>query len=122
MENANIANILNRVHAILKITPDEARDRINNLAGVQQIAVAYELMQVLTEEETKSLDSLEQIPDGEKGVVMERIAKAHANDPKFKSVAEAASQKVLADYIAYLRTRGDNVQKAEIAKILAEVE
>jgi hypothetical protein len=122
MENENIANILNRVCAILKFTPDESREAINNLAGVQQIAVASELVRVLSEEEIKTMGDLAQKTAEEKKAVMEQIAVAHADDPKFKSASEAATQMVLTDYITYLKTRGDEAQKAEIAKVLAEIE
>jgi hypothetical protein len=77
---------------------------------------------VLNEEEVKTLNGLAEKSDEDKKVAMEQIAKAHAADEDFKSRAQAAAKKVLDEHIAYLKTRGDEGQKAEIAKILSEIE
>jgi len=121
MKGDNIKNILKRVYGILKFSEDEAKDSLSDLAGIQQVAVATELMKVLGEEEVKTLNGLAQKTDEERKAAMEQIAKAHAGDEGFKTAAQAAAKKVLDEHIAYLKTRGDEAQKAEIAKILAEI-
>jgi len=120
--NQQIQEALTMVYIILKFTEAEAKDALNDLAGVQQVAVATELVKVLNEEEVKTLNGLAEKSDEDKKVAMEQIAKAHAADEDFKSRAQAAAKKVLDEHIAYLKTRGDEGQKAEIAKILSEIE
>ncbi|MCU0652986.1 MAG: hypothetical protein MUD10_01895 [Candidatus Pacebacteria bacterium] len=121
MDNQQIQEVLKKVYGILKFSEQEARDSLSDLAGIQQVAVATELVKVLTEDEVKTLNDLGQKSDEEKKAAMEQIAKAHANDENFKKAAAEAAKKVLDEHVAYLRTRGDDSQKAEIAKILAEI-
>jgi hypothetical protein len=121
MESNNIEMILKRVYGILKFSEAEAKDALNDLAGIQQVAVATELVKVLTEDEVKTLNGLAQKTDSERKTAMEQVAKAHAADEGFKKAAAAAAKKVIDEHIAYLKTRGDEAQKAEIAKILAEI-
>lgn len=116
-----IQSALARVYEILEFTPDGATNALNDLAGIQQVAVATELVKVLTEDEVKTLNGLAQKSDEEKKAAMEQIAKAHAADENFKAASLSAAKKVLDEHIAYLKTRGDDAQKAEIAKILAEI-
>ena len=116
-----IHNALTLVYEILKFSPDEIKNALNDLAGIQQVAVATELVKVLGEDEVKTLNDLAQKTDEEKKAAMEQIAKAHANDETFKTAAQVAAKKVLDEHITYLKTRGDESQKAEIAKILAEI-
>ena len=122
MENKNIQENLKEVYAVLKFSEKEAQDALNDLAGIQQVAVAAELVKTLSEDEASELNAAAQKPDEEKKAVMEKIAKARANDENFKTAAQAAAKKVIDEHIAYLKTRGDDAQKAEIAKILAEIE
>jgi len=122
MENKNIQENLKEVYAVLKFSEKEAQDALNDLAGIQQVAVAAELVKTLSEDEASELNAAAQKSDEEKKAVMEKIAKARANDENFKTAAQAAAKKVIDEHIAYLKTRGDDAQKAEIAKILAEIE
>jgi hypothetical protein len=117
----NTQSVLSRVYGILKFTADEAKDALGDLAGVQQVAVATELMKVLGENEVKTLNGLAEKSDEEKKAIMEQIAKSRAGDESFKTAAQAAAKKVLDDHIAYLKTRGDDNQKQAINKILAEI-
>jgi len=121
MQNKNVQEVLIKVYGILKFTETEAKDALNDLAGIQQVAVATEMVKVLTEDEVKTLNGLAQKTDEEKKAAMEQIAKMHAAEEGFKAAAQAAAKKVLDEHIAYLKTRGDEAQKAEIAKILAEI-
>ncbi len=121
MQNQQIQEALKKVYGILKFSDKEAQDSLNDLAGIQQVAVATELVKVLTEDEVKTLNELAQKSDEEKKALMEQIAKAHAADEGFKAAAQAAAKKVIDEHAAYLKTRGDDAQKAEIAKILAEI-
>ena len=113
---------LMRVYKILKFTPDEAKGALNDMVGVQQLAVSTELLNSLTEDEAKTINEAAQKTDEAKKTAMEQIAKVRAADEGFKSRAQAAAKKALEDYIAYFKTRGDDSQKAEIAKILAGIE
>jgi polyribonucleotide nucleotidyltransferase len=120
--NQKIQEALNKIYKILKFTEAETKDALSDLAGIQQVAVATELIKVLNADEVKTLNDLAQKTDEEKKAAMKQIAKAHENDEDFKSWAQAVAKKVIDDHIAYLKTRGDKDQKAEIAKILAEIE
>jgi len=121
MENKNIQKSLKEVYVILKFSDKEAQDALNDLAAIQQVAVAAELVKTLTEEEAAELNAAAEKSDEEKKAVMEKIAKARAGDENFKNAAQAAAKKVIDEHIAYLKTRGDEAQKAEIAKILGEI-
>ncbi len=116
--NQQMQEVLKKVYGILKFSDKEAQNALNNLAGIQQVAVATELVKVLGEDEVKTLNDLAQKSDEEKKAAMEQIAKAHAADDGFKTAAQSAAKKVIDEHIAYLKTRGDEAQKAEIAKIL----
>jgi hypothetical protein len=122
MKIENIQKNFKKVYAILRFTDKEADDALNGLAGVQQAAIANELLKTLNREEADQIGAISQKSDEEKKAAMEQIAKAHAGDEGFKVAAQAAAKKVLDEHIAYLKTRGDEGQKAEIAKILAEIE
>ena len=121
MENQQIQEKLKMVYAVLKFSENEAKEALSDLAGIQQVAVATELVKVLTEDEVKTLNDLAQKPDEEKKAAMEQIAKAHAADEGFKAAAQAAAKKVIDEHAAYLKTRGDDSQKAEIAQILGVI-
>lgn len=121
-QNLKFKNAFDRIYRILKFSDKEAQDAINDLAAIQQVAVAAELVKALTKEEAAELSAAAQKSDEEKKAIMEKIAKAHAGDENFKNAAQAAAKKVIDEHIAYLKTRGDEAQKAEIAKILTEIE
>jgi len=121
-QNLKFKNAFDRIYRILKFSDKEAQDAINDLAAIQQVAVAAELVKALTKEEAAELSAAAQKSDEEKKAIMEKIAKAHAGDENFKNAARAAAKKVIDEHIAYLKTRGDEAQKAEIAKILTEIE
>jgi hypothetical protein len=121
MENQQTQEFFKKIYAILKFSDDEIKNAMIDLSGVQQVAVATELVKVLTEDEVKILNELAQKSDEEKRAAMEQIAKAHASDEAFKTAAAVAAKKVIDEHVAYLKTRGDEAQKAEIAKILADI-
>lgn len=117
-----IQGALTRVYETLKFTPDEAKGALNDLAGLQQLAVSTELLKSLTESEVASLNKdFAAKTEDERKAMVEQIAKAHGTDKNFMAAAQAAAKKVLDDHIAYLKTRGDDVQKEAIGKILAEI-
>ena len=111
----------NRIYEVLKFTSDEAKTAIADLAAIQQVAIATELMKVLTEDEIKIITDLAQKSVEEKKTAMEQIAANHKNDAGFTVKAREAAKKVLGEHIEYLKTRGDEAQRAEIAKILAGI-
>jgi len=86
------------------------------------MAVTTELIKSLTEAEVAALnnDLAAKSVEGKQAMI-EEIAKAHASDEDFKTRAQAAIKKVLDDHIAFLKTRGDDAQKAQIAKTLAAI-
>jgi hypothetical protein len=114
-------NFLIRIYKALGFAPDEIKELGNSLAGAQQLAVSTELLRSFTDEEKRAINESAQKSDEEKKAVVDRIAKAHITDDDFKSRAQDEVKKVLDEHIAYLKTCGDTAQKAEIAKILAEV-
>jgi hypothetical protein len=118
-----IKNVLVRVYEALKFTPDEINGALNDLAGIQQLAMATELLKSLTETEVAELNKDFAVKrELERKVMIERIAKTHASEDDFKARVQSAAKKVLNEHIAYLKTRGDGAQKEAIAKILAEIE
>jgi hypothetical protein len=117
-----IQGVLSRVYETLKFTSDEINGALNDLAGVQQLAVAAELLKSLTQAEVGKLNKDFAVKsEEERRATMEQIAKAHVADVDFKTRVQEAAKKVLDEHIAYLKTRGDDSQKAEIAKILAGI-
>jgi hypothetical protein len=120
-KSQKINDTLVRVYEALKFTSEEVKGALNDLVGIQQIAVATELLKSLTESEVKTLNDLASKSDEEKKKTMEQIAQAHKDDKDFAGRARAAAKKVLDDHIAYLKTRGDEGQKEEIGKILAAI-
>ena len=118
-----VQSALTRVYETLKLTLDGIKGSLNDLAGVQRLAVFTELLKSLTEAEVATLNTeLSTKTDEEKKSLIESIARAHAADADFKARAQAAAKAVLDDHIAYLKTRGDETQKEVITKILAEIE
>lgn len=119
---SKVKDCLVRVYEILEFTSDDIDATLKELAKIQQIAVSTAFLEVLTLEEIKAINGAAQKSNEEKKAVMEQIAKAHAGDENFKVRIQAEIKKVNDEHIAYLKTRGDDSQKAEIAKILAEIE
>ncbi|MCU0653461.1 MAG: hypothetical protein MUD10_04340 [Candidatus Pacebacteria bacterium] len=122
MAMENIQKSLKKVYSVLKFTDEEAESALGDLAALQQAAVANELLKTLTQEEADQIGAMDQKTDEERKAVMEQIAKTHAADKNFKQAAQAVAKQVLDEHIAYLKTRGDEGQKVEIAKILAGLE
>jgi hypothetical protein len=122
MDNKKIKNALERVYGVLKFSPTETKETVNNIAELQQLAVAAELIGNLTESEKMSLGNDFMIKsEDEKIKIISQIFQGHGSNEDFLARAQAAAKKVLDDHIAYLKTRGDEAQKAEVAKIMAEV-
>lgn len=121
MEKQSLQDSLKQVYAILKFTEEEANRALKDLASIQEIEVATELVKSFSPEEVKTINGLAAAAEEEKKAVMEKIAQAHAAEEDFRARAAAAAKKVLYEHIIYLKTRGDESQKAEIAKILAEL-
>ncbi len=119
---SKVKDCLLRVYKILEFTSDDIVATLKELAKIQQAAVSTAFLEVLTAEEIKSINGAAQKSSEEKKAVMEQIAKAHASDENFKVRMQAEMKKVNDEHIAYLKTCGDDGQKAEIAKILAEIE
>lgn len=117
----NIRKSLKKAYSILKFTDEEADNALNDLMEIQQVAVANELLKTLTKEEADRIEAMEQETDENKRIFMESIAKAHAGNKEFKEAAQAVVKKVINDHVTYLKTRGDDFQKSQIAAILAEV-
>lgn len=117
-----IQGVLSRAYETLKFTPDEISGALNDLAGLQQLAVSTELLKSLTEAEVAALNKdFASKTEDERKAMIEQIAKAHATDENFKSRAQAAAKKVLDEHTAYLKTRGDGSQNQEISRILGEI-
>jgi len=111
-----------RAYQILKFTPEEITEALGDLAGLQQLAAATELLKDLTEEEAKDLTTrFAALPEDEKKKEIEAIAQKRMANGDFKAKAQAAVGKVLADHVVYLKTRGDDTQKAQIAQELTGV-
>jgi len=121
-QDSKVVIALTRSYEILKMTPQEIKNALSDLTGIQQLAVSTELIRSLTEAEVAALnnDLAAKSVEGKQAMI-EEIAKAHAADNDFKARAQAAIKKTLDDHIAYIKTRGDDTQKAEVAKILAEI-
>ena len=119
---SNLKESLAKAYQILKFTPEEITEALGDLAGLQQLAVAAELLKDLSEEETKDLNTrFAAMPEDEKKKEIAAIAQKRQGSDEFKAKAKAAAEKVLADHVAYLKTRGDDAQKAQIAQALAGI-
>ena len=119
--NQNTQSILNKIYSILKFSDKEARGALNDLANIQQVAAATELFKVLTKEEIETLNGLAQKSSEERNAEMEKLVKNHVVDNNLQSSMQAAAKKAIDEHIAYLKTRGDDNQKKEIAKLLAQI-
>jgi hypothetical protein len=117
-----IQNALSRVYEVLKFKPDEVKTALNDLTGIQQMAVFNELLKDLDENEVATLNNdFSQKTDSEKNQMLEDLVKARQNDQEFKARVQAAAKKVLDDHITYLKSRGDDTQKQAISQILSEI-
>lgn len=116
-----IKDSLMRIYKILELEPEDAASIINDLAKAQQLAVATELMGDLNKNDAIIIKESEQKTGKELDVAIESIAKNHINDQELKNRAQAAIYNVLNEHAAYLKSCGDNRQKEEIKKILAEI-
>jgi len=112
---------LMRIYGILNFTPDEVKNAINDLAQIQQLRIMEELLKDMTAAEAAELSVLVSKSEEEKRVIIENIAKKHGTNEDFKTRVQAEAKKVQDDHVAYLKTRGDEKQKVEIAKIAAEI-
>lgn len=122
MDQSKLKDSLTRVYQVLKFTSEEVAEAINNLAALQQLAVAAELFKDLSPEEAKSFDSkLSNLSEEQrKNEIMAIIRKRQENE-QFKAKMKDAVERVTASHLAYLKTRGDDSQKAQIAQVLAGV-
>ena len=122
MDNKKIKDALGRVYGILKFSPEEIKKTVNNIAGLQQLAVAAAVAGDLSENEKAALgkDFMAKSAD-EKIEIIDQIFQARGDNKDFLAKAQAAAKKVIDEHVAYLKTRGDDAQKAEIAKILEGV-
>jgi len=117
-----IIDALTRAFEILKFAPDKIEAALNDIAGLQQMAVSTELLKVLSQGEVEALNKeFESKSDEEKKTMMEAIVKDHSSDPAFVTAAQTAAQKVFDEQIAYLKTLGDSSQQEAVAKVLAEI-
>ena len=110
-----------RIYEILEFAPEQIEELKGDLAKAQQAAAAAEMLKNLTQDELKSIDEAAQKSDEDKKAAIEQIVKLRAADKNLKQAAAIAAKKVLDEHIDYLKTQGDEAQKAEIAKILAEM-
>lgn len=118
-QNSVISDSLTKVYQILKFTPEEIKNALADLAGIQQIAVATELLKSLTEAEVSEINAVAQKSEEEKKAAMEKVAMAHKDDADFAARAKASAKRVVDEHVVYLKTRGDEGQKAQIAQVLA---
>lgn len=119
IQENNIQQTLKKVYSILNFKEEEAEAAVKGLAGIQQMALLTELIKVLTDDEVNTINNLGEASDVEKRAVMDKIVKAHEGDAVFRAKAKEATKGVIKKYIAYLQTRGDDSQKAQISQALA---
>jgi vacuolar-type H+-ATPase subunit H len=106
----------------LKFKPEEIKAALNDLTGIQQMAVFNELLKDLNENEIAALNSdFSQKTEPERNQMLEDLVKARRDNQEFKTRVQAAAKKVLDGHITYLKTRGDDNQKQIISQILSEV-
>ena len=117
-----IQDILSQTYKILKLNDAEIKSSLNNISILQQLAISTELLKSFTEKEIDIVSNLKGGTDADKKTAANLIAKEHAGDQDFAGRAQDAVKKVLDNHIAYLKTRGDDQQKAEISKVLAEID
>jgi len=119
-DTSKIKDCLVRIYGILEFTSEEVAAAMEKLAKIQQAAVSAAFLESLTPEEVKSINDAAQKSDQEKKAIIEQITQGHAVNEDFKNRTQAEIKKVISEHTAYLKTRGDDRQKNEIAKILAE--
>jgi len=118
-DTPKIKDCLARIYEILEFTSDEIAAAMKELAKIQQAAVSTAFLEALAPEEIRAINDAAQKSDDEKKLIMDQIAQAHAADENFKVRMQSEIKKVIDEHIAYLKTCGDDGQKAEIAKVLA---
>ena len=117
MDNEKTKDSLLKIYQALNLTPKESQKNIEELAGVQQVAVLNELLKDLGASEIEAINK--DSAAGANDELYKKIIETHKNDPAFMAKAQAAAKRILDQHIAYLKTRGDDAQKAKIAEILA---
>ena len=118
-DTPKIKDCLASIYEILEFTSDEIAAAMKELAKIQQAAVSTAFLEALAPEEIRAINDAAQKSDDEKKLIMDQIAQAHAADENFKVRMQSEIKKVIDEHIAYLKTCGDDGQKAEIAKVLA---
>ncbi len=118
-DTPKIKDCLARIYEILEFTSDEIAAAMKELAKIQQVAVSTAFLEALAPEEIRAINDAAQKSDDEKKLIMDQIAQAHAADENFEVRMQSEIKKVIDEHIAYLKTCGDDGQKAEIAKVLA---
>jgi len=113
-----ISDVLLRAYETLKFSPEEAKNALNDLAGLQQMAIMTELMKDLTKEEVAGLNkNFPSKSDEDKKKEVEYLFKNRYSEEEFKNKIETTIKKVLDDHLAYLKSRGNE----QVDQILAEI-
>jgi hypothetical protein len=122
MNNLSIQNTLEKAYHVLGFSLDETKKALSELAALQLLAATSELANDMAEDEAAEFgEKIAHADDEERQSMVKSLIDKRNGNVVFQEKIKAAAKKVLDDYAAYLKTRGDDSQKAQIAQILAEI-
>jgi len=108
------------VYELLDFTTKQKEKALGEIAGLQQLAIAREMVKDLAKEE---LDALGRIlvkkEDEIKQEEIDAILKKHLPSKNLELNVKLAIERVLRDHAAFLKTQGNESQKEKIAALLS---
>jgi len=117
-----VKEVFERAYRVLKFTPEEIQQTFDSLADLEQLLLMNVLLKSLNKEEIVSLNKnfADATEDGKKKII-EEIIDARKHDKNFMDQICTVAAKTANDHIIFLKGRGDDAQKQEVAKVMAEI-
>jgi hypothetical protein len=109
-------------YGLLGFTPEQIEKALGEVAGLQQMAVAREMIKDLAKEELDALSGLlAGSQSGDKQKEIDALMQKHKPSKEFELKAKLAIERILHEHAAYLKTLGNDYQKEKIATLLSEI-
>jgi len=121
-KNGKIKAVFVEAYGILNFTSDQKEKALGEIAGLQQLAIAREMVKDLAKEELDDLGKI--LAKGEDEIKQEEIdaiLKKHSPSKNLEFNVKLAIEKVLRDHAAFLKTQGNESQKEKITALLSNI-
>ncbi|MFA6376455.1 MAG: hypothetical protein WCX69_03600 [Candidatus Paceibacterota bacterium] len=121
-KNRTIKAVFVEAYGILNFTSAQKEKALGEIAGLQQLAIAREMVKDLAKDELDVLGKiLAKNEDEIKQEEIDAILKKHSPSKDLEFNVKLAIERVLRDHTAFLKTQGNAEQKAKIAALLTNI-